>query len=184
MGTQLCRLVAVLLVAPAVLAGQSALPLAPGARVRVTTRPAVPGATAPVLQRQVATVVSVTGDSLVLVPSGPAQDTVTLGVSELARLEVSQGRRRNTLKGVAIGAGAGTAAGAILALATYRRCHDCWFDLGPGFTALAGGTVGGISGMLIGGVIGVATVTERWKHVPVRVALVPHRGALTLVVVR
>lgn len=105
------------------------------------------------------------GDSVKLL----AGDTVpaALATSSLARLEVSQGMRRQTMRGLWIGMAAGAAAGFILGVATYEECTGfCVGDPGQGGTGLIAGVLGGAFGLGIGALIGSSFEGERWAPVP------------------
>jgi hypothetical protein len=180
---------ALLLLLPAALAGQDSLSLAlaPGTRVRVTTVCLTVDSAVTVLRRQVATVVASRSDRLVLAPVGRARDTVSVGLADVTLLEVSQGRRRHTGKGVAVGAGVGAATGVVFTALANKRCEgDDWCivgNIGRGVAIVSGGVIGAMGGALVGGVIGATHVTERWRTVPLQVALLPrgtHGFAVTV----
>lgn len=178
---------ALLLLVPAALAGQDSLPLAPGTRVRVTTRSIAVDSTVTVLRRQVATVVASRSDRLVLTPVGRARDTVSVGLSDVTLLEASRGRHRQTWKGMAVGAGIGAATGVVVTAIANERCEgDDWCivgNIGRGVAIVSGGVIGAMGGALVGGIIGATHVTERWRTVPLQVALLPrgtHGFAVTV----
>jgi hypothetical protein len=166
------------LLLPGTVAAQYAA--APGARVRVVN---VSNA-APVLTGQL---IRMAGDT-VIVSSATAIQT-SMVVTSAHRFEVSTGRHGRTLRGIGIGLLAGVAVGTVAAYATYEEpecAPDSWFCLdfgGRGTEVAAGGILGGVSGMLIGGIVGATFRRETWRlidHQPIRVGVAPtsHRGAL------
>lgn len=53
---------------------------------------------------------------------------------------------------------AGSAAGALLSVATYHRPSGAFtVDMGPGIAALGGALLGGLAGFTIGGIVGAAS---------------------------
>ena len=174
------RLIAVLLVLalarPDTLAGQGARTagsLAPGARVRITTAGA---------ERRIATLVSQTGDTL-LVRWPEFANAVPVPLAGVSRLEVSTGRHRRVLKGLMWGTVAGGATGALIGAATYEPCEptgflDCFLEPENRMQSAAWASlVGGTLGLVVGAFAGLAP-HERWQSVPLdgRVAfkLTPH----------
>jgi len=66
------------------------------------------------------------------------------------------------LKGAAIGTLVGVAAGTIIGYATYQKPESksngfFTIDLGPDLVALSGGVIGGVSGFVVGGLIGASS---------------------------
>jgi hypothetical protein len=80
-------------------------------------------------------------------------DTIGIDQAAIRRVEVSHGTRGHVLTGMLIGGAAGTGLGAAVA------CNNCFG--GP----VAGAILGGGSGLLIGGVIGALTRSERWVSI-------------------
>ncbi|MEA2763908.1 MAG: hypothetical protein QOK07_312 [Gemmatimonadaceae bacterium] len=128
-----------------------------GSRVRIA---------APVFggKKQVATVVSVTDDSLLL-RQGASTAYLSVAKSDITGLEVSRGthtrKGRGALLGLLIGAGTGAAIGA----ATYKKpkpCEgfSCFGDiLGPssrGFNVGIGAAFGGLLGTAVGALVGMS----------------------------
>lgn len=140
--------------------------VSPGARVRVT-------APSQNLDKQVGALLAVRSDTLVIEQTSnamvkgrvvPAVDTLRVTAAELARLEVSAGRRSNVDKGVVkglwigglIGTALGTAVAADGGVAFYCGGADC----------IAQGAMGGaVWGVLIGLVAGAMTSRDDWRPV-------------------
>lgn len=117
-------------------------------RVRVT-------ATAPALSRATGVARSVDASGFILVRDGPA-NRIPLRYADIEVLEQSQGRRRGkaAYKGFWIGLVGGVALG--YAACTTAPSNDPCF--GPaGF---------GLSGALLGPVVGAVFAPERWRVVP------------------
>ena len=158
------RLIAALLLiqlsAPAVLAGQAAVPttlLRPGARIRITQAGENP---------RVAILVAQNSEEIVVQgPRGANDDAVPL--DRITQLEVSTGRHRNVLRGLALGVGIGGAAGLILGAAAYEPCTGMCI-MAPkdrGESAALGGVVLGTLGLVVGGLVGLAS-HDTWQRVP------------------
>ena len=128
-----------------------------GSRVRIA---------APVFGRnkRVATVVSVTGDSLVL-RQGASTTYQSIAKSDITGLEVSRGtytrKGKGALWGLLIGAGAGAALGYV----TYQEPKPCqdfscsWDIFGPsskGNSAAWGAAAGGLLGAAVGALVGLS----------------------------
>ncbi|HEX6537139.1 MAG TPA: hypothetical protein VF041_21335 [Gemmatimonadaceae bacterium] len=163
-----------LLVAPVSGVGQLPASVGPGTRVRVTS---------PFVRRQVATVASVSTESMAIVPEQPPRDTLAILLVELQRLEVSQGWKRDTWRGVGVGAVAGGITGAVIGAVTYRRpeCDEGAFgcsvaDFGPGGQAAIAGALGAIAGAVVGGVIGSLHTSEHWRGVKLQLSVGPAAG--------
>ena len=126
-----------------------------GVRVRVTTDAAH--------STPSGTVVGLTRDSLVIAPPN-AEFTMGFRRADITRLEISVGRRRNTLKGMwtgaLVGAGAGVAVGY---LSGDDDCGGrlCMFGAAEENAGLLGIALGAV-GMVIGGIVGVNTTSDRW----------------------
>ena len=143
------------------------LPLA-GARVRVSAPPS---------RRAVGTVLAYRGDTLLLQrPTWSGAETTSVRLADVRRLEVSVGKRRRMFNGALLGLSAGGAAGALLGAVSYSdkpsRCYregaevPCFvnLDFGRGFSAMAGGVVGGAAGLVTGLLVGARRV-DRWEEV-------------------
>jgi hypothetical protein len=128
-----------------------------GSRVRIA---------APVFggKKEVATVVSVTDDSLVL-RQGASTNYRSVAKADITGLEVSRGtytrKGRGALFGLLIGAGTGAAVGAL----TYKKPKPCeGFEcfgeiLGPStrsFNVGIGATMGGLLGAAVGALVGMS----------------------------
>ena len=158
-------LAAILILVAAPVAAQARDPLAAGDWIRARHQ----------RDRVEGRVVSLEGDVLILARDERAADTLSLPA--LTELEVSTGRRRNTLRGMGIGFLALGATGAVLAAATWEPCTG-WLCIGPSSEAEAaawGLIGGGAAGVIAGGIIGVATHRHVWAPVerPVRFGLAP-----------
>jgi hypothetical protein len=134
----------------------------PGAVVRVRT--VAPGAVA-----REGVVLSADADSLRFVVRG-AGDTAGVGLRDIARLEVSRGRRRNTWRGARRGAlygsvGLGLAGGTWNLVAPSLTGGSCYALCSPAEGALAGAIVGAVFGTLVGTSVGAFIRTERWAPV-------------------
>ena len=141
--------------------------LTAGDKVRVTTEE----------ERVVGYWVSV-GDNQLTLNSEARDSSLVLPLASLTKLEVSQGRKANTLKGLGIGFLAGAGTGALIGAAV-----DCAaeFDLGQSFCVVLYGGIGAAVGLFVGGLAGAAIYTERWGTVPldrIRVSLTPRGGGL------
>lgn len=105
--------------------------------------------------RKIGTLIRLTPDTLIL-------DADPIPRQQIKGLERSSGRKSRWLRGLAVGFGAGMAAGAIVGAA-----HPC---LDGEFTQLwcAGffGAIGAVAGAPIGALIGSRSHTERWRRVP------------------
>lgn len=89
-------------------------------------------------------------------PATAADPRLRIGVAELVNVERSVGAHRNTVRfGLAVGL-VGGVYGA-LALGTCQGCYSEW--------ALAGASVFGGVGYLLGAIVGSLTVTEEWQGV-------------------
>jgi hypothetical protein len=150
-------------------AAQAVSTITAGTRIRVTA----PGALSPAAQS--GRLLSLRPDSLVLQPDGSASSLVVPHAS-ITELDVSDGRHTRTGRGLAIGLLVGAGAGAGIGAATYTAPHcangnfaQCLGESiadagGRGGRALVCGLLGGISGTVVGGLIGHAHSTERWRR--------------------
>jgi hypothetical protein len=139
-------------------AAQAGPSVAVGATVRA--QPTGPGARW--VQGQL---VALTPDS-VTIRMRQGDDTVALATSTLARLQVSQGRRAQTIKGALIGLGVGAGAGLVLGLALKSdNCTNfCEIEVTTG-AVLAVTALGGGLGAGVGALIGTTSHAERWQPV-------------------
>jgi hypothetical protein len=78
-------------------------------------------------------------------------DTIGIEQAAIRRVEVSHGTRGHALPGMLIGGAAGAGLGAAI-----FACNHCFGG------SVAGAILGGGSGLLIGGVLGALTRSERW----------------------
>ena len=83
-----------------------------------------------------------------------------VSVALIRKLLVAKNKRPGA-RGLAFGVLTGTATGALIGLASYRKPEpgDGWFtlDFGPGFSAFGGGLLGLIPGALTGTIIGASS---------------------------
>ena len=103
---------------------------------------------------------------------------MTISLTDVTRLEVSQGRKSNALKGLLIGSIVGVPAGAVLVLLWTTRGSDNPCSDYPAACAAGGAAVVGVTGALVGLGIGALSKSERWEEVPLdrlRVSIVPLR---------
>ena len=160
MSRPIAALLLLLLARPDVLVGQaapSATQLGPGARVRIATRDDS--------KPRVTTVVARKGDTLLV--RSREYNTIPLPFDDISRLEVSTGRHRNVVKGMAFGTLIGGTAGAILGAAAYEPCTGvCIMAPGSrGESAAFGGAVFGVLGFVVGTLTGLSS-HDTWQHVP------------------
>ena len=85
---------------------------------------------------------------------------ISIPIDSIAILE--RFKEGHFLKGAAIGTLVGVAAGAIIGYATYQKPESkpngfFTIDLGPDLVALSGGVIGGVSGFVVGGLIGASS---------------------------
>ena len=181
MSRLLAALLALFLACPNALLGQAGTPttaVVPGARVRITQIDQKP---------RVAVVVSRTADTLRVRWPDLANTTAAVPVADISRLEVSGGRHRNVLKGMAVGTlGLGTV-GVVLGAATYSPC-DSTEPFGcllasdnRAEEALMVGALGAAVGLIVGTLVGLPS-RESWRRVPldatrVAVSIIPRGGA-------
>ena len=112
-----------------------------------------------------ARLLSVGSDSLFLLVA-PAE-TLAVALAGVSRLDVSAGRRSYALRG-AIGALIGITSGAVSGYASGDDRGWCCFTAG-GKAAIYGAGLG-VTGLVIGSVVGALTVRERWTSVPLGAA--------------
>ncbi|MEO6529023.1 MAG: hypothetical protein ABIP93_20560 [Gemmatimonadaceae bacterium] len=180
MSRLLTGLLVVLFTVPEALPGQaaaSAASIRPGARVRITQAGQQP---------RVAMVVTRSADTL-LVRWPELANTVAVPLAEIYRLEFSNGRHRKVVKGMALGTLSLGTAGALLGAAASTPCTSsdplgCFLvPVGRNQSALMGGAVGGVLGLVVGALWGLP-IREDWRQVQldaprVAVALAPRGGA-------
>ena len=132
-----------------------------GDRVRLTLEPGASHAL-------VGSLVGQTRDSLWVELPGRAAP-VAVPRRTAARLEVSRGWDRETIRGAGVGAGLGAIAGAVLGGVTASQLQSCrtsrliatcsmeWYE-----RAARGGLIGAALGGAIGAALGYTIKTERW----------------------
>jgi hypothetical protein len=150
------------LLAPVAHAGEAGA-LTPGQRLRVTA--AAPGRFTGVT---VGTLVKLESDTVTLV-DGASGAVTELPTSSILRVEVSQGRRRHTRRGLLIGAGIGLLAGA-LAWSGYSETgcgrrgetyRDCPQDTAGAIAVFA-------TSAAVGAWLGHRKQTEQWADAPLQ----------------
>lgn len=142
-----------------------------GARVRVTSK-------AHDYNRRVATVSAVRSDSIVLLMK--KGNLATVALSDIDEMQVSVGQRRTVLRGMLAGGLIGAAGGAVIGAATYEPCEGfCVLaSNSAGAEAAITGTVLGVLGLVVGGVVGAINTTDRWgpSTVPGSISVGPAPG--------
>ena len=113
-----------------------------------------------------ARLLSVGSDSLFLLVA-PAE-TLAVALAGVSRLDVSAGRRSYALRGASIGALIGITSGAVSGYASGDDRGWCCFTAG-GKAAIYGAGLG-VTGLVIGSVVGALTVRDRWTSVPLGAA--------------
>ncbi|HJU73106.1 MAG TPA: hypothetical protein VJ717_05120 [Gemmatimonadaceae bacterium] len=150
---------------------RNALPVPPGARVRVTA----PSLVGPL----VANYLEMRGDTVVLVEDRAGQGLWSIPYADIGSLHLSAGMKRNhtpyILQGAVLGGGAGFLIG-ILSAATFQPS-----DTSRKFKRVTTGLVGGAIGAGIGAFVGSRFSTENWVPIslPRRVSVYPSsKGAV------
>lgn len=138
---------------PAALAGQAPVP---GTRVRVTAADVR-------VDRRTGELLSLDADSLVLRTRSPERWVVPRDL--LRQVEVSGGRQRRTMKGMAVGAALGLGIGLLgTGFGGSSSCEGSGDSYGQICAALVGASV--LGGGLLGAGIGSLVTTERWVPLP------------------
>jgi hypothetical protein len=160
----IAALLLLLAVRPDALAGQAATPastIVPGARVRIRIAGEEP---------RIARVVAHTGDTL-HVRWPEYANVASVPLAQVSTLDVSVGRHRNVLKGMALGTVAGGAIGAAIGAFAYQPCTSTEFlgcFLSPTSrmeSAEFGAIVVSALGLVVGGLAGLQS-HDTWKRVP------------------
>ena len=127
-----------------------------GDRIRLTAR-------LNALDHRTARVLNVRSDTLFL-QIAPAE-TLAVALAGVSRLEVSTGRRRYTRRGLVVGTLIGVTSGAFMG---YTSGDDKgWiFALTAEEKAVLYGAGLGVTGLVIGAVVGAFQVSDRWTSVP------------------
>jgi hypothetical protein len=105
---------------------------------------------------------------------------VTIPLDRVRQLEISVGHQSNAGKGARIGLGVGAVTG--LALGFGCASSDTLFQCSGG-EVVESTVVFGLIGAGVGGLVGLASSSERWVKVapvPVHVSLAPHRLGLSV----
>lgn len=151
---------------------QQAISIAPGTRVRVRAANLVAPLVANFLQMR--------GDTAVFIEDAAGRGVWSLHVSDITRLERSDGEQKSNtpyiIRGAAIGAGVGAVGG--LLIASSLKPSDSGKKYSRGLSGGAGAVVGGIIGAVIGSRFG----SERWTNVslPRRLSVLPDSRGLGL----
>lgn len=124
---------------------------AAGTRVRIHTA----GATRPLTG-----IVAWQDGARVAVLRTPA-DTAIIPLTAIDRLDVSQGRRSNALRGARTGALVGAGVGLALGIAALAEEEDSFFDYGAEVVPLSAVGVGFVGGT-IGLLVGALSSSEQW----------------------
>ena len=101
-------------------------------------------------------------------------DTAVVPLSDIARIDVSAGRRSNAIRGARAGAIVGGGIGAMLgiyALNAESTIYDFQPDIIPVFAA-GGALLAGTAGLIIGSLWS----SERWEMVPAPITIAPQGG--------
>jgi len=139
-----------------------------GDRVRITRL----GFPAPV----VGAMVSATADSITFIPVvrhilgvPPLQKTATIARTSVQALEVSDGRHRHPVSGLAWGFALGAAGGALIGALSYAPCHSgCLFaPTSREQSTREGGVVFAVLGSVTGLIVGTNYRTDHWHSVTV-----------------
>jgi hypothetical protein len=101
----------------------------------------------------------------------PGIDSLSLPVSAIRRLQLSQGRHRRTKRGLTIGLYVGGLAGAAVLAINLLDCRSSCVGSSALFPMFIGG--GAVAGMIIGAAVGAASVSERWRTVSVNLLVGP-----------
>ena len=149
---------------------QQVPPIETGSRIRVT---------APALGVDKLVGTSVEADATrIRVQADDQASPMTISLTDVTRLEVSQGQKSRVGRGALIGLGVGAGVGAVLGFVLgSEACIDSGSTC-PGFGALVVGGGLGILGAGVGAGIGALIKSERWEEVPLdrlRVNIVPLR---------
>ena len=144
-------------------AAPAAWPVAAGSQVRLlrATRAAESGI-----------VVASTRDSLRIMPAGGRRDTLSVGVGDIAQLELATTSRAGRGSNARLGAAIGGAVGAVIggSIGSKRRPNECFLCVSPtvedGFTGL-------VIGALAGAALGAIESRPVSEWIPVIVPTVP-----------
>jgi hypothetical protein len=98
---------------------------------------------------------------------------LTISLTDVTRLEVSQGRKSHALKGLLIGSIVGVSTGVVVGLVVAESCWDHEMEC-----AAAGAAVVSVTGALVGLGIGALSKSDRWEEIPLdrlQMSIVPQR---------
>ncbi|MCC6929984.1 MAG: hypothetical protein IT359_13460 [Gemmatimonadaceae bacterium] len=141
---------------PATPASSTALPVTPGARVRVSATTLV----APLIGN----FLEMRGDTAVFIEAGAGRGIWTLTTDQITRLEISKGDERYNRKPMLKGAAIGAPAGALLfwGVTGLLKPSDKSRQYDRGVTAGVGLVVGGV----VGAIVGSRFADEGWMRLP------------------
>ncbi len=143
----------------------SALPLIPGARVRVTAKTLV----APL----VANFMQMRADTAVFIEEGSGRGIWSIATSDIVRIEVSDGEKKTNRPYVTRGAIYGGIGGAVVGFTFAAVASPS--DSSRKYGRLTNLGIGAVAGAVVGGLIGSRFALERWRPVPLRqVSIAPN----------
>lgn len=159
---------------PITVQAQATVPLAAGARVRITIRDADPG-------RSTGTLVALGADTLRYRPDGDSASRVVL-LGQVKGLDVSRGVHRHTWQGLITGAAVGALTGVVVGYASGDDPKQEFLSYTRGDKAGILGAAFGVIGGGIGTIIGFAHRSEDWQRVqpPYTLTLAPEHGGTRL----
>jgi hypothetical protein len=142
--------------------GYAQLPvLVDGTRVRVVTQ-SLPA------DHQLGRIISADHDTVAFRPDADPF-TVSLAVSEIERIDISQGSHRHPGRGALVGLTIGAIGGAVFGASAYTPCTDwCLLPNSRAATAGLGAAFFGLLGAAGGGIVGALIKAEEWKPLVVR----------------
>ncbi len=140
------------------------LALVPGSRVRVTARTLVAPLVASYLQQR--------GDTAVFIEAAGGRGIWSIALSDITKLERSDGERTSNRPLVQRGAIYGAVGGAVVAYSFAALASPS--DSSRKYSRTTSALVGAGVGAVVGGILGSRFASERWRPVPLRqVSVVP-----------
>jgi hypothetical protein len=103
--------------------------------------------------------------SLFFSPEGQT-DAMEVPLDQVESVETFAGTKRQTVKGMGIGAGSGALLGIVLGFASGDDEPCSWVCFSAEEKAAVGGIALGITGGVIGLIAGALTTTDEWREVP------------------
>jgi hypothetical protein len=129
------------------------------------------------LQGQPRGLVVALDDNVLTIATDSGGLPVKVPLASVTDLEMSLGRKRNTLRGLGIGVASGLIAG----LAFPVNANDCGYYSSENFCSRGEALVGGLfTGAVLGAGIGALTKGDRWSPVAIGVARAPGGGGSAL----